>query len=223
MAKVERWTLAALVAGIALMVAACGGEEPKGPSPGKIEAAQKGGATPPPGEEPPPNADREIRYEGKTQMGESFSAQMGGDVELPASFGSDVPDFPGATATSAMETVGGTAIAALDSEADQDDIVDFYRARLIVMVHEVDIQNGSFRVIARSAMPSPAENRLFTTPGAAQLSVTVDSATDSGDFLLDDTTDAGPYFNVRMLIDQTTGGERNFADISVAMLLRAGG
>ncbi len=115
---------------------------------------------------------------------------------------------------------GGSSVVVFERALD---IVDFYRARLIVMVHEVDIQNGSFRVIARSAMPSPAENRLFTTPGAAQLSVTVDSATDSGDFLLDDTTDAGPYFNVRMLIDQTTGGERNFADISVAMLLRAGG
>jgi hypothetical protein len=148
MAKVERWTLAALVAGIALMVAACGGEEPKGPSPEKIAAAQKGGATPSPAAEPPPNADREIRYDGKTETGESFSAQIGGDVELPASFGSDVPGFPGATATSAMETVGGTAIAALDTEADQDDIVDFYREQLgskgWEIVDENEIGRGTF-------------------------------------------------------------------------------
>lgn len=103
------------------------------------------------------------------------------------------------------------------------DIVDFYRARLVVMVHDVSIQNGSFVLEAKSAMPSPQENSVFTVGGSAALSITLNSSTSDQSLLVDDVTDAGPYLNLAMAISQTTAGQRLFADISVAMLLRAGG
>lgn len=151
MTKIERWALAALVTGIALTLSACGGEEPEGPTPAEVEATQKASSTPP---QPPtkpivePDEKGEIRYSGNTQTGESFTAQIGGDVELPSAFGADVPTFPGSTATSAMETGGGTAIAALDTEADRDDVVDFYRDQLgsqgWSIVDENELGRGTF-------------------------------------------------------------------------------
>ena len=102
------------------------------------------------------------------------------------------------------------------------DIVDFYRARLIVLVHDVNIQNGSFTIEGRSAMPSPQSTSVFTVSSPV-LSIALNSGSSDQSLLVDDTTDAGPYLNLAMAISQTTAGQRNFVDISIAMLLRAGG
>jgi hypothetical protein len=122
----------AIVAGVSILAAfflvACGGgEEP----PPKQAVTRKGPETPP---DPRPRIERgddgEIRYSGETNTGESFKAQLGGEVELPAAFPKDIPIFPDAVLFSAMETGGGTAIVSLDSEAQPPAIYDFYKQKL---------------------------------------------------------------------------------------------
>jgi hypothetical protein len=132
MLSLNHRALAALITGIALALAACGEKEKELTEEQAESMAASSRLTPPVPKEPlvTPNESGEIRYTGETEAGESFSAQIGGDVELPGLFGSDVPAYPGAVPTSAMETGGGTAIAALDSDAGVDDITDFYREQL---------------------------------------------------------------------------------------------
>lgn len=124
MVKFQSWAAAALVVGFAIIIAACGGDDANTPKP----------ATRPSKPEPPltvePSGEGEIRYSGETESGDAFKAQIGGAVSLPVDFGSDLPAYPGAVTQSAIETTGGTAIAALESDADADDIIDFYRDHL---------------------------------------------------------------------------------------------
>jgi hypothetical protein len=123
MVKFQSWAAAALVIGFAITIAACGGDD-EAPKP----------ATRPSKPEPPltveSSGEGEIRYSGETESGDEFKAQIGGDVSLPVDFGSDLPAYPGAVTQSAIETTGGTAIAALESDASADDIIDFYRDHL---------------------------------------------------------------------------------------------
>jgi hypothetical protein len=128
MVSIQHW---AITAGVAVLAAfflvACGGEE----TPPKETATRKGPAPPP---DPRPQIERgedgEIRYTGETSTGESFRAQLGGDVELPEVFPKDIPIFPNAVLFSAMETGGGTAIVSLDSETPPPAIYDFYKQKL---------------------------------------------------------------------------------------------
>ena len=129
MLKLQSQTAAALV--IAFAVVACGGGDDDKKAPELEErkpAASQSEPSPPMTAEPGDND--EIRYSGETESGETFKAQIGGDVSLPTDFGDDLPAYPGAVAQSAMETTGGMAIAALESDASADDIIDFYRGRL---------------------------------------------------------------------------------------------
>jgi len=129
MVEFRNWVTAAMAIGLALSVAACGGdgeeatelEQPKAPAIPVVREAPL---------RVDPAGEGEIRYSGETESGDTFKAQIGGDVTLPAEFGSDLPAFPDAVAQSAIETTGGTAIAAFESDADADDIVDFYREQL---------------------------------------------------------------------------------------------
>jgi hypothetical protein len=129
MFEFRNWTVAAMAIGLAFSVAACGGddEEEQKSDPVKSTTAPVKPGVPlnlEPGEQ------GEIRYSGETEAGDTFKAQLGGDVTLPDEFGGDLPAYPGAVAQSAMETTGGTAIAALESDASASEIVDFYRDQL---------------------------------------------------------------------------------------------
>lgn len=128
MVSIQRRAIAASVTLLAAcFLVACGGEE----TPPK-EAVTRSG--PPPTPDPRPRIERgedgEIRYTGETNAGESFKAQLGGDVELPEIFPKDIPIFPNAVLFSAMETGGGTAIVSLDSEAKPSAIYEFYKQKL---------------------------------------------------------------------------------------------
>jgi hypothetical protein len=130
MLKLKSWVVAALVIGLALAVAACGGDDDtKAP---EVEKEKPSATASKPAR--PLTVDSsnegEIRYSGETESGDKFKAQLGGEVSLPADFGSDLPAYPGSVPQSAIETTGGTAIAALESDASVDDIIDFYRDRL---------------------------------------------------------------------------------------------
>jgi hypothetical protein len=130
MLKLESWTVAVLVIGFALAVTACGGDDdPKTP---EIEKGKPPATTSKPGRPMTvePSEEGEIRYSGEMESGDKFKAQMGGEVSLPTDFGSDLPAYPGSVPQSAIETTAGLAIAALESDASADDIIDFYRDQL---------------------------------------------------------------------------------------------
>ena len=128
MVSIQRRAIATGVTVLAaFFLVACGGDE----TPPKEAVTRKGPAPPP---DPRPQIERgedgEIRYAGETNTGESFRAQLGGDVELPEVFPKDIPIFPNAVLFSAMETGGGTAMVSLDSEAQPAAIYEFYKQKL---------------------------------------------------------------------------------------------
>jgi hypothetical protein len=130
MLKLESWTVAVPVIGLALAIAACGGDDDtKTP---EIEKGKPPAATSKPARPltVDPSDEGEIRYSGETESGDEFKAQIGGDVSLPVDFGNDLPAYPGSVPQSAIETTGGVAIAALESDASAEEIIDFYRDRL---------------------------------------------------------------------------------------------
>lgn len=129
MISIQRRAMAAAAIGLAaLLLAACGGreEEPK------QSAVDKALAALPPEQRPKieQREDGAIRYEGQTQAGEKFVAQLGGHVTMPPSFPSDLPLYPGAVPFSAMETGSGTTIVGLDSADQAPQVYGFYEDRL---------------------------------------------------------------------------------------------
>jgi hypothetical protein len=130
MVKVQSGAAAALVIGCAFAVAACGSDDDNMTPKLEERKAAAGQSKPERRLTLEPSGDGEIRYTGETESGDTFKAQIGGDVPLPSDFGSDLPAYPGAMIQSAIETTGGTAVAALESDASADDIIDFYRDRL---------------------------------------------------------------------------------------------
>jgi hypothetical protein len=135
MNPIQRWMMLALmtasVIGLSVSLTACGGDEEGDGG----ETAGTPGAKPAQPAKMIPDVVRgeqgEIRYSGKTQDGESFDAQIGGDVTLPSALSGEVPPYPGSVATSAMEIDGGAAIAALDTKDSSDKVIAFYREKLV--------------------------------------------------------------------------------------------
>jgi hypothetical protein len=129
MVELQSRAAAALVIGFAFAVVACGGDDNDASKPGDQGTAASQSKTDP-SLSVEPSEEGEIRYSGETGSGDTFKAQIGGEVSLPVDFGSDLPAYPGAVAQSAIETTGGTAIAALETDGSADDIIDFYRDSL---------------------------------------------------------------------------------------------
>jgi len=151
MISIQRRVIAAGAIGLAaLFVGACGGEK-ETPNRSSLEKALD--ALPP---EERPKIERgesgEIRYEGQTQSGERYVAQLGGHVTMPASFPADLPLYPGAVPFSAMETGGGTTIVSLDSEDQAPQVAGFYEDRLPASGWKIedDLSLGGKRVLTAS-------------------------------------------------------------------------
>jgi len=129
MISIQRWAIALGAAGLAaLCFGACGGKE-DAPEQSAMDKALS--ALPP---EQRPKIERgekgEIRYEGQTQAGEKYVAQLGGNVTLPANLPEDLPLYPNAVPFSAMETGGGTTILSLDSDEQAPEVYGFYKEQL---------------------------------------------------------------------------------------------
>jgi hypothetical protein len=129
MISIQRWAIALGATGLtALCFGACGGEEDAS----EQSALDKALSALPP--EQRPKIERgesgEIRYEGQTQSGEKYVAQLGGNVTLPANFPGDLPLYPDAVPFSAMETGGGTTIVSLDSDKQAPEVYGFYKEQL---------------------------------------------------------------------------------------------
>ena len=126
MISIQRWAIAASVTALtALCLAACGGKEEE-------SALEKARSALPPAQDPKivEGESGEIRYEGQTESGEEFKAQIGGDVTLPASFPEDLPTYPNSVPFSAMETGGGTTFLSLDSDEQPPAVYEFYKEKL---------------------------------------------------------------------------------------------
>ena len=129
MISIQRWAIAVgAIVFIALCFGACGGEKD---APEKSALDKALSALPP---EQRPKIERgekgEIRYEGQTQAGEKYVAQLGGNVTLPSNFPEDIPLYPDAVPFSAMETGGGTTILSLDSDEQAPEVYGFYKEQL---------------------------------------------------------------------------------------------
>jgi hypothetical protein len=148
MISIERCAIALGVTALAaLCLAACGRKE-ETPKPSSMEEAMAG--LPP---EQRPKIERgengAIRYEGQTEKGETYVAQMGGKVSMPASFPADLPLYPGAVPYSAMETSGGNTIIGLDTPDGAPEIYGFYEDRLPASGWKIDseLNVGGKRVL----------------------------------------------------------------------------
>jgi hypothetical protein len=137
MISIQRWAIAAGITALtALCLAACDGKE-EAPAESALEKARS--ALPPPQDPKTVEGESgEIRYEGRTESGEDFRAQIGGDVTLPPSFPEDLPMYPNSVPFSAMETGGGTTFLSLDSDAQPPVVYEFYKEKLPASDWEIE-------------------------------------------------------------------------------------
>jgi hypothetical protein len=180
MISIRRWAPAAGVTVLAaFFLFACGGQEepPEGAAtqPGMENART---APPPPKPQPtvtPGEAGDEVRYSGETASGETYAAQLGGDVELPANFPEDLPLYPNSVPFAAMETGGGTAIVALDANAKAPEVYEYYKQNLPssgwIIENEMNI--GAARMLTTVKGDRKAVLQIESTEKGARVSVSV--------------------------------------------------
>ena len=170
MISIQRWAIAVGAIGLtALCFAACGGKE-EAPEQSAMEKALD--ALPP---EQRPKIEHgesgEIRYEGQTESGEKFVAQMGGNVTLPANFPEDVPLYPDAVPFSAMETGGGTTLLSLDTDKPAPKVYEFYKEKLPASGWKIDneLNVGGQRVLTAIKGDRKAVVQIESTEKGARI------------------------------------------------------
>ena len=145
MTSIRRWLLiAGTVCGAAFWLVACGsGDEasPEAPPEAPSEVPAASGTKDPRakaleklGPEHRANFEEskegEIRYSGKTESGDPFVAQLGGDIEIPENFFEEISAYPEAVPFSMMDAGGGVTMVTLDSTDDASEIYEFYKTNL---------------------------------------------------------------------------------------------
>jgi hypothetical protein len=125
----KRWAIVTGVTALAALgLGACGGKE-EAPVESALEKARS--ALPPAQDSKIVEGESgEIRYEGRTQAGEEFKAQIGGDITVPASFPGDLPMYPNSVPFSALETGSGSTFLSVDSDAQPPQVYEFYKEKL---------------------------------------------------------------------------------------------
>jgi hypothetical protein len=111
--SIIRFSLVLLAATLAL---ACGGDE-------KTVETESGTFT----------VEREgegVRISGEEEGVGAFSGQFGENARIPDGFPEDVPVYPDAKVMGGM-AAGGGGMVTLQSEDDPDEVVDFYREKLV--------------------------------------------------------------------------------------------
>jgi hypothetical protein len=148
MISIQRWAIAIGAIGLtALCFAACGGREETPEQSAREKALD---ALPP---EQRPEIERgesgEIRYEGETETGEKFMAQLGGAVTFPPNFPGDIPLFPDAVPFSALESDDGFTIVGWNSDKQAPEVYEFYKEQLSASgwTIEQDLNVGGQRVL----------------------------------------------------------------------------
>lgn len=162
----DRRLLAPALALLLVFTLACGGEE------------ETGGATPAgtSATAPGPRAgmpEETLRYEGKTQKGEEFEAQIGGAVEMPSDFPEDLPRYPGATATASLAAGAQGTFVAFSTEHDQRVVVDYYKKELPGMGWTIENQAsvGGQDLLSAAKGRRRASLAFSTAEGTTRISI----------------------------------------------------
>ena len=102
-------------------------------------------------------------------------------------------------------------------------VIPYYYTMILVRVHQIDVQGGSFAYHVYNTLPSPQDPQEFTDPNFISLTITIDSTNAAGD--LETNTDAqdGPFFKIALTATQGTTGQRLYAELSAALYCRAVG
>ena len=114
MISIERSLLQSSITLLALLVGlACGGD-PEEP------VASSGGS----------ESGEEVTWSGETEEGEVYEAQIGGEVEVPNDFPSDIPLYPASTPMASLDAGDHGRVLALTTSEAPEDVFEFYRTEL---------------------------------------------------------------------------------------------
>ena len=102
-------------------------------------------------------------------------------------------------------------------------VIPFYYYMLLIRVHEIDIQNGSFTCAIYNTFPSRQDPQEFTSTSPTAMSIAINSGHSAGTLLTDTDTQESPFFKILLTVSQTTANERLYAELSAALYCRAVG
>jgi hypothetical protein len=102
-------------------------------------------------------------------------------------------------------------------------VVPFYHYSLMVRVHAVDIQAGTFNLACFNTLPSAQDPQEFSSATNNGLSINIDSSTAAGSLLIDPASAQGPFFKVVLNAAQGFGTTpiRFYAELSAVLYGRA--
>lgn len=95
--------------------------------------------------------------------GAELDVEMVGEGALPTDFPSDLPTYPGASASGALSIPGAGQFVTFTSQAAVEDVVGFYRTKLV---------GSGWRVVSESEQP-PA---IVATKGGRQVYIRIEAA-----------------------------------------------
>jgi hypothetical protein len=116
-----------------------------------------------------------VRLSGETGSGARFGAAVGGTVELPSSFPTDVPVYPGARPTGNVAAGGRGALVTFESSDPPQKIFGFYRDGLTSLDWTIDseVSFGGQGVLTASKDDRTASVAIVGAGSATQIVVTV--------------------------------------------------
>ena len=168
----RRLARAALATGFAwLCITACGGSDDSARS----AAPATAGAAPSPA--PELEKGKPIRYSGETPEGTTFTAQLGGDVTLPANLPDTLPLYPNGVPYSALEA-DDTALITIDSEDDPAEIYEFYLRKLPVSGWTIqnELNLGAQRIVTAVNGDRKVVLQIDRTERGARIAIAVSPA-----------------------------------------------
>ena len=98
-------------------------------------------------------------------------AEIGEAGELPSSFPSDLPTFPGASSTGSMALGDGPALVVFSSSASPADVFSFYREQLPQNGWRIDSEADDQSRITASKGTRSASIRINRSRGATEIGV----------------------------------------------------
>jgi len=98
-------------------------------------------------------------------------AEIGEAGDLPSSFPSDVPSFPGAQSTGSMALGDGPALVVFSTDASPADVYSFYREQLSQNGWRIDREAADQSQIMASKGGRTASIRINRSRGATEIGV----------------------------------------------------
>jgi hypothetical protein len=103
-------------------------------------------------------------------------------------------------------------------------VIPFYYYWLMVRVHNININAGTFQLGCYNTLPSAEDPREFSSPTVSALNIVISASTPVG-LLTDSTSFLGPFFKVVLTATQsgTPPNNRFYAELSAVLYGRAVG